>query len=361
MPMLGRTCLILRLIAATGATGLAAVSGGMLFAAINAPMPWVLGALVVVGIAAMCGATPVMPRPCRDVAITIIGLAAGGQIVGMPFEDAASGALVVMISAVFLGASIQVGYLYYRHVARFDRATSVLASIPGGLAYVAIMADSRNLPIRPLVIVHALRIAIVVSLLPLIFLVLLPDYVTMSAMAGPSAQNKGCASANATDIALMVVLAAVGWTAARIARLPAAPLLGPALASLAAYQFGLIEGNPPATIYAIAQSFVGAFIGAQFSGVSLRESWPAFVHGLGGGLLLLLAALIGGTIASHLLPHSQAEMVLALAPGGLPEMILLSAIVSADVGFIVALHTLRILFVLLVSPVLVALVSRKRD
>ena len=81
----------------------------------------------------------------------------------------------------------------------------------------------------------------------------------------------------------------------------------------------------------------------------------------GLGFSLFLFALTAFAIEISLIfSHSPViETILALAPGGQAELVVLALIVGADMTFVVAHHLLRIFFVILGAPVLAMLIPKR--
>ncbi|GIR84006.1 MAG: hypothetical protein CM15mP85_06300 [Rhodobacterales bacterium] len=53
------------------------------------------------------------------------------------------------------------------------------------------------------------------------------------------------------------------------------------------------------------------------------------------------------------------EAILSFAPGGQGELVVLAIIVGADLTFVVAHHLLRIFFVILGAPIVMAMLPQK--
>ena len=131
-----------------------------------------------------------------------------------------------------------------------------------------------------------------------------------------------------------------------------ASILGPLIFAAIASLLGVLHTRPPAEAIWAAQYFIAIGIGAKYVGVTGKELRHDVLAGLGFCVILLVLTLlvISGVLAFDLAP--PIETLLALAPGGQAELVVLALIVGADMGFIVAHHLFRIFFVILGAPVM---------
>src|SRR3546814_12432503 len=87
----------------------------------------------------------------------------------------------------------------------------------------------------------------------------------------------------------MLVLAfcgIAGFILARLARLPAAAILGPMLFSAAFHMTGVTDAKPPVELINAAQVVVGTTIGCRFAGVKLALVARSIVASIGSTIIL---------------------------------------------------------------------------
>ena len=140
-------------------------------------------------------------------------------------------------------------------------------------------------------------------------------------------------------------------------RIPAAPLVG---ALLGASLVSLIPNHPtvhwPAGTRTMLEIAVGTVIGSGLTATTLQEMRHLWRPALLITLTLLVAGLVVGWWSSRLLGIKLTIGLLGAAPGGLTGMSLAGE--ELGVGAAVAtLHTVRLVTVLVVMPLLVRLLT----
>jgi len=115
---------------------------------------------------------------------------------------------------------------------------------------------------------------------------------------------------------------------------------------------GLTEAKPPGMLVSAAQVVVGTAIGCRFVGVPFRR--VAAISGQGvSSTVILLAFSLGFALLTHNLTGLPLNgLILAFAPGGLPEMTLVALALKMDVALVVSHHLARVLVVNVLCPFL---------
>jgi membrane AbrB-like protein len=150
--------------------------------------------------------------------------------------------------------------------------------------------------------------------------------------------------------------AAAGALLLALARFPAAPLIGALVGTSLVTVLGKGRiASPPASIANLAQIGIGMVIGVGFNSESLRA-----VVSLLGPVVAVTAVLFAASAALALLTRRLFGWTfftgfLAVIPGGLSAMLILSQELSEDVAVVTTLQTLRLLTAVLVIPGLYAL------
>lgn len=331
------------------------LAGGVAAAAAHAPLAWMLGPMGAVTIAALAGAPTRTPARLRLAMLATLGVALGSAARPELLDRVASWSLSLLLLPIYLLLIGGACWMLLERRAKFDRVTAYFSAMPGGLSEMVLMGASLGGDGRRLAAVQAARILFVLFLVPLIFSAAghaVPPRASLFAMI--IAPWPGAA-----DLALLVLIGAVGFWGGRLARLPASALLGPMLLSVAAHIGGLTAAAPPPLWVAAAQVVVGSSLGARFAGGRPLETLR--MMGL-GALLALVMTFSAVALAALWLPaggiDAAAAVLLALAPGGLVEMSLIALAFSIDPAFIVAHHLTRIALVVGLAPLLFRIASR---
>ena len=326
-------------------------AGGVAFAALGLPLPWMMGAMGATTLASMAGLPQTIPAWSRPPTIAVLGVLLGSgftreMVARMPDWLPSLAALPLYI--LVIGA---IALFYLRRVGRLDPLSAFFCATPGGLGEMVILADRAGGDLRTVSLVHATRILLLVLTVPLAFRIL--GYLPAGAATAPPG---GIA---ALDLAILTGCGVAGVLGAQLARLPAPGLLGPMLLSAAAHLAGLVEGSPPPWLVGAAQVVIGASIGCRFEGYPVaRVLWTMLV-GLGLTVLMLAVTLLFGGILQPLTGMPLPLLVLALVPGGLAEMSLIALALTDDPAFVATMHIVRIGLVVLIASALFRFYRRR--
>lgn len=334
-------------------TLLAAVVGALLFRALHLPLAVILGSL--------CGATlvantlGVMPRGRQ--------LRRGGQLfvgasVGAVLSPDILGALLDLLPlmlAVALASNIVGLALAFplSRIAGIDGLTAVLCSLPAGMAEMATLAQELKADEQAVALVHTLRVVMV--------LVLIPLWLGFVAGTGQAPQPLAGVDGLGEILALAAVSGVLAALATRL-KIVNAYIIVPMLLCVGIVSFGHLLPPVPPLVLLAAQIAIGTSLGLRFRLDRLRQLPRVALGGFLCGLALIgvafagLAAVVEGV--GNLDPVSA---ILAVAPGGLGEMIAsagtLGLLAAAVAGFQL---TRSILTNLYAPPLIRAVVRRNR-
>ncbi|MEO1192665.1 MAG: AbrB family transcriptional regulator [Pseudomonadota bacterium] len=338
-----------------GLTLAIACLGGLLAVWGSIPLPWMIGAMVATTVAAIAGAPLTMTLSLRSGMVAILGVMLGSSFTPEMAAQIPLWSISLAWLLPYTALSGLVGYVYFRRFFGYDPATSYFSAMPGGLSEMILMGGHYGGDARVISLTHAARILLVVMILPFGFQAAIGYDSSASASPGPP-----LLSLAPQDLALLAGAAVVGWPLARLARLPAAPLIGPMVLSAVIHLGGLTSAAPPFELVAAAQVVIGAAIGVRFSNTSLRFVARALL-GAGGLSLLLLAVTFASAWLIGLVTGLPLEpLILAYAPGGLAEMSLIALALSLDAAFVATHHSIRILLIVVAAPEAYRLLTKWR-
>lgn len=329
---------------------LAAVAGAGA-EAVGAPLPWLLGPLVVTAAAAMAGlriaGAPLgLPKRLRAFCVPVIGVTIGATVTPEVAMQAWRWwpSLLAVLPFVLLVQLLN--YAILRRLSDYDRPTAFFSASPGGLIDAVLSGESRGGALAAMSTQHFARIALTVAVVPFL----------LSGLAGDGGAASGQAAAPAwpglADILLLALCAVMGGALGGWLRLPAGMLLGPFFLSAALHVTGVSAAGVPPLLVHVAQFVVGGVLGFQFAGV--RRGQVARSIGF-AAVTVVVALLVAGALSLALAPVVGAPLAavfLAFAPGGLAEMGLVAVSVGAEPAFVVAHHILRIILTVMAAPLL---------
>ena len=327
-------------------TALIGLIGTGVFWWLSMPLPFLLGPLAACLITALMGAQlKGVPTNWLNAVRTILGVAAGSSVSPSLMEQLPQTLASASLVPVFLAISLLIGYPFFRRVAGFDKPTAYFATVPGGFAEMILLGSEKGGDIRALSLVHATRILTLVSLLTF----LISFYVDVNLSAAPGVPFRDIPL---KDIAILAGCAYFGYIGAKRIGLFGATILGPMILSAAASLLGLIENRPPTEALILAQFVIGMSVGAHYVGVTRDELRRVVSASAGYALMLAVLTVLFGEIIYLMGINDLLHGILAFAPGGQPEMVMLAILTGADITFVIFHHVLRLVLVMSLTPVL---------
>jgi membrane AbrB-like protein len=338
----------------TSALAIGTVGGGMFFA-LNMPLAWMMGAMVLTTVAALSGVPLHVPGRLRSAMVAILGVLLGSTFTPEAMDKVLEWPITLASLALYLVLVTGMLYIYFRRVMGFDPATAYFSATPGGLNEMVIVGRAMGGDDRVIALVHGARVLLVVLTLPFWF-----RYAYGVGSAGGGAGTGTLAGLGWLDGSVLVACVVVGPPVGKLLRLPAYRLVGPMLASAAVHIVGVTASAPPWELVAMAQVVVGSAIGARFAGAPLKWVLTIIASSI-GSTSLLLGATVG--FASVLAPLSGipfAPVVLAFAPGGLAEMSLIALALGVETAFVATHHVARIAMIVIAAPLVFRKLGIKR-
>lgn len=316
------------------------------------PLPFLFGPMLACLVAALCGARLLGFGQVSVGARTVIGVAVGASVTPALLAQLPAMGLSLALVPLYVAAIGLVGVPFFRRLCGFDPVTAFYAAMPGGAQDMIALGQEAGADPRALSLVHATRVAVIVTVAPLL----------LSTLYGTSLDRPPGAPAATLpplELALMAAAALVGWKGGERLGLFGAAILGPLLVTLVLSLLDVIHHRPPAEAILASQALIGVSIGVHYVGVTARELSRTVAAGVAFVLVLavLAAAFAEGAVLAGLAP--PVEAFLAFAPGGQAEMVVLAIVAGADLGYVVAHHLARVVLVLVGAPLAARLIRRR--
>lgn len=348
--MRARLPLLVLLLAGYGAGTGAALAG--------APAPYLLAALLLGIVAALAlPEPPELPGRAHRLAQALVGVLMGSYLAPGALARVAQDVVPLLLvtgATVLLSLAAAWGLQRTRLL---SAPSAALGMAPGGSAAVVAAADDVGADPRTVAFAQYLRVALVATTAPLVVGSLHHARVTpathpdVDLVAGP-----------ASPVALLVLVAVVlaGSAGARRVGLPAAGLIGPMLASGLVTATGLVPAFEPTGCFAdLVFVVVGLEVGLRFTRRSLLH-----VRAVAGPVLLATVVVsVGCAGVAALLAVSLhipvSDAYLATTPGGINAVLATAAATHADLPLVSSVQSLRLFLVVLMTPPLIRLLSRR--
>ncbi len=323
---------------------------GYLAMRLSVPLPWMMGALLATAAQALSGFRPSVLPVGRRVGQMMIAIG-----VGLTFtQDAALAVLSnlpAMTAAAILtmAAGALIAQLLAR-AARIDQLTAVMSSVPGGPADMANLAERYGGDPLTVALSQTFRIALIVTCIPpAMILSGIDGHQELSAAAIIPFNLLGLLGLGLIAAGAIAILGRIG--------LVNAWFLGPLIVISAMTAGGIRLSSMPFALVAIAQVLLGVSLGTTFDRRFLMRSPRLLAATLVCSVLLLTACGGIALVLSAMTGLPLASLAIALAPGGLPEMVLTAKVLHLGVPMVTAFHVERVVLTLLLAPYIVAAVA----
>ena len=340
-----------------GATALIAAAAGALFEASGMFLPWLLGPMFVLLLVNQFTTISLYwPKILRTTGLVMLGIQIGSSftrdaVLLMAVDLPYMAFMTVSVVALSIGLG-----LLFKHMVKESLATSLLGSIPGGLAQMVVLAEeipSANITV--VTMMQTIRIFMVVTIVPFLTIFLNGR--------GAGEMDQRIFAFSPLLFLLAFIVGAALYAGMKQISFPAAELLAPILAMAVVQTVsGDVLIDMPYWLIAIAQVFIGANLGLQMEGIGDKLTFR-----LGAAIVLNNVLLIGFTVliawilAQWLPEYLFLDFFLSAAPGGIAEMAITALAVGGDVALITGFQLFRLFFVLLVAAPIVAFIVKKLD
>jgi len=320
-----------------------ALIGGIAAYWLGAPMPFMLGGIV--GAASFVlwyehdgKRLPKQSRWLRLVFMSIIGAIIGSrfspELITLLPQFWLSGLALIPFILIAHGGN----YAIMRGLGRYEKKDAYFAALPGGIIDSAALAEEAGADLRIVTAQHFIRIILVVTSVPLLFLLIQGD-----AVGSFGGESLASSEYDFMDVLVLLCIAVLGLLLGQKLKLPVSHMLGPLILALVLSVSGVVTIDIPPWLVHLAQYVIGAALGAQFSGISRR----LLIRGLGMGLLagafmLTLAASFAALLVQHV-PADFGAMFISFAAGGLAEMSLIALSLNFNPVVVALHHLVRIL------------------
>jgi membrane AbrB-like protein len=256
-----------------------------------------------------------------------------------------------VMMATLLGAAA-LGWLISRS-GLIPGATAVYGVSPGAASAMVLLGEAQGADARLVAFMQYSRVLLVA---------LAAALVARFWAGAPGAHAPGApwlAAVRWDNLAAVLLLAALGQQAARLLRLPAWALLGPMLLLSGLHAAGWLAIELPRWLLAAAYALLGWHIGLGFRRDLLLHAWRALPVVAGAALCLMGFCFLLAWCLTYLAHVDTLTAYLATSPGGLDSVAIIAASTpQVDLPFVLALQSMRLLFVIGLAPVVARLVVR---
>ncbi len=316
-----------------------AVAGALVCVYLKTPLPWLIGPLVAVAAVSMSHGKIAAPPLALEGGQWAIGVALGLYFSPDVVREIARLSPWIALAVVF---SIVLGWLgawLLAKAVRADAPTAFFAMAIGGAPEMAAQAHRNGGQVDKVAASHALRIMLVVLIVPFAF--------NAMNVHGLDPYAPLAKTFSWTGFIVLVAITAAAAAVMERFKSPNSWMIGPLLAAALVTATGHSFSTFPAGVVNAGQLLIGISLGSRFTPEFFGAA-PRFLSAVAAISLLymVLAAGFAGLLARGSgLPWPTATI--ATTPGGIGEMALTAQALQLGVPIVTAFHTIRLLALLL--------------
>jgi membrane AbrB-like protein len=325
--------------------------GGWLFSLIHFPLPWTLGPLATVIIIKLGFKQAVYwPMKIRNIAMLVLG-----YVMGSPFTPQTGQHILSQLPAMSIMTLLTIvlclsgGYIIGKYL-DLHISTSLIGSMPGGLAQMAIVCeDVEGSDAAAVTLMQTVRVITTVFFVPFLVLHGLADHV--DPITRTAAQQF---SADKFPVLFIFAAVIVGLVyVGKYIRMPSPYLIAPVVGTAILVLSGVDAPALPPSAIALAQICIGIRMGMAVE-LSSLANWKKLLT-LNFISVFTVILIFSGIdyIYAMISGTSFVTAFISTAPGGITEMGLTAMMVHADLSTVIAFQLFRLLFVLLVAVPLI--------
>ncbi len=250
--------------------------------------------------------------------------------------------LVVSLMAV-IGASALLGYLLARRQV-LPGTTAIWGFFPGAASAMVFMSADFGADPRLVAFMQYLRVVLVALAASLVAKVWAPEG------AGNVAHAAWFAPVDPRSLAeTLAVAIGGGWIAHRF-KVPAGSVLVPMVLGILLQDFGFMTIALPRWLLVGCYALVGWSIGLRFTPTVLAHAWAALPRVLVSMIVLIIVCGAFAAVLAEVMHTDALTAYLAMSPGGMDAVAIIASSSKADVPFVMAMQTGRLLVILAIGP-----------
>jgi uncharacterized protein len=333
-----------------------AVLTGFAMAALGLPAAFLSGPLLVAAIFSIAN-RPVIRFPLfiYRLAQSVIGVMLSFSISAKSLQTIAANwipVIALVLAMLVLTTLIGIGL---RRFTNLRPGTALLGTLPGGAGEMIAMSDSLGADVRLVTVMQYGRLLAILATISVV-----GHFAGSSVgVTHPGARPAAGHPLEPIHYLISAVIALIGAALGTRFRIPGGTVIIPAALAAIAGIIGVQAAPWPPPVLATAYLVLGLQIGSNFDAAVVDQ-----LRRLGLFVLLSNIFLLGvsALLALCLMPLLKIDLLsayLAATPGGLDSVAAMASDLRADAALILAVHSLRLISVLLIGPFLVQILARR--
>ena len=320
-----------------------AVSGGFVAYNIGIPLPWMLGPLFIIGFFCALKVEIKLPRKPLPLVRALLGCVIGSNFTNEIFVNINQIGKSLFILPFFVILMILSTYFVLKIIMNYDKKTSLIGSMPGGLNEMVLLVSEIGGNERIVTLLNTTRIIMVVIIASILTHLFADDLINET--------SETLYFSNLDDLLYIFIISIIGFFIGKILSIPGYSIIGPMLLSSFLHAFGFINVTPNIVLIIVIQIYLGSNLGLYFKGINLQE----FLGPIKAGVLSTFISFIPLSLFLYylnFLGFDLLSLILSYAPGGQAEMCILTLSIGGDIVFVSIHHVFRVFFVIIMAALL---------
>jgi len=234
-------------------------------------------------------------------------------------------------------------YFVLKIIMNYDKKTSLIGSMPGGLNEMVLLVSEIGGNERIVTLLNTTRIIMVVTIASILTHLFTEDLINET--------SEILYFSHLDDLLYIFIISIIGFFIGKILSIPGYSIIGPMLLSSFLHAFGFINVTPNILLIIVIQIYLGSNLGLYFKGINLQE----FLGPIKAGVLSTLISFIPLSLFLYFLNFlgfDLLSLILSYAPGGQAEMCILTLSIGGDIVFVSIHHVFRVFFVIIMAALL---------
>src|SRR5699024_9888357 len=299
------------------------------------------------------------------VSIRNIGMMVIGYVIGLSMTATALQSIVrqlpamVLMTLLLILLSAGIAFVISK-LSHHNYNTSLLASMPGGLTQIVVLAEeTEGVNLAMVTVTQVMRLMVIIIAVPRI--VMLPIFSNGS--SGGASQTLQVTS-SVSLFPNIIIFAALGIVLTIIGvkiKFPTAHLLAPMLGTMILQIAGVAGPELPGILINIAQLMIGTHIGLMLNANQLPGKARTLGFAFVSGILLIFGSVLLSFLLTKWQSISSATGLLGMAPGGMDQMSIIAHAIGADLSIVSGYQIFRTLVIFFAVPPFITWFFRYTD
>ena len=319
--------------------------GGFLADFIGVAGAWLVGSMLMIIFVGFFKANLFLPKILRNIALGFAGLTIGETITKDSIELFFILPQTLLYMFVSLSIFILISYYFYKYFWRAKSLTALACTWPGNLLLIFEILDKYKADMKLVTTVQAVRIFTLFLVLPSI----------ISIYTKPSIDDNFVLS---IDLILAIILTLICIAISIKTKFLGGELIITALLIGILKSNGILDFTVPKILNNFFQIILGTFIALELLKCDRKYFFLSFKPSLFSALFAGIFTITIAFLLSKIIDYPFSALALSFAPGGAEAMIILSVAFNVDPSFVGIHHTVRLLILTLIFPLIAKKLSK---